>query len=247
MAPPSGDIRRADETLGLLDVIFSRAPVGLAFHDLDGRFVRINDRLAEINGLSPADHIGRTLAEILPGVPGGDAEVRRVAETGRPATELELRGETPARPGVVREWVASYWPVRASDGGELIGVGTVVFEVTDRRAAKRALRTQTDRYETLLTALSEVGEGMVVIEDERCVYANAAFEQLGGYTFPELAAMESVFDLVEPDSRGEARRRARLRAERGFVDRSYRVAMRRRDAVAAVSYTHLTLPTKRIV
>ena len=63
-----------------------------------------------------------------------------------------------------------------------------MFEVTERRAAERALRTQTDRYETLLTALSEVGEGMVVLEDGRCVYANPAFEQLSGYTFPELAA-----------------------------------------------------------
>lgn len=128
-------------------------------------------------------------------------EVQRVARTGRPSPEVELRGETPARPGVIREWIASYWPVRTRDEDELIGVGTVVFEVTERRAAERALRTQTDRYETLLTALSEVGEGMVVIEDDRCVYANAAFEQLSGYTFAELAAMESLFDLGERDAR----------------------------------------------
>ena len=36
--------------------------------------------------------------------------------------------------------------------------------------------------------------------DGRCVYANSAFEQLSGYTFPELAAMETVLELV-----GEAR------------------------------------------
>ena len=43
--------RQAEETLALLDVIFARAPVGLAFYDLDGRYVRINDHLAEINGV----------------------------------------------------------------------------------------------------------------------------------------------------------------------------------------------------
>ena len=192
--------RRAEETLALLDVIFARSPVGLGFHDLQGRFARINDHMAEINGRPPAEHLGRTLEEVLPGLPEVGAEVRRVAETGRPATGVPLRGETPAQPGVEREWVASYWPVCADDG-ELIGVGTVVFDVTDRRAAERALRTQTDRYESLLTALSEVGEGMVVIEDGRCVYANHAFEQLSGYTFPELTAMESLFELVEPDER----------------------------------------------
>ncbi|HET8952957.1 MAG TPA: SpoIIE family protein phosphatase, partial [Solirubrobacteraceae bacterium] len=162
-------------------------------------------------------------------VPEAGAEVRRVAESGVPVTEMEMRGETPADPGVQREWIASVWPVRAAAGGDLLGVGTVVFEVTDRRAAERALRTQTDRYETLLEALSEVGEGMVVIEDDRCVYANHAFEQLSGYTFPELTALESLFEIVVPDERSEAERRARLRAEQDLVDTTYTVRIRRRD------------------
>jgi len=221
--------RTAEETLALLDVIFDRAPVGLAFHDLDGRYVRINDHLAEINGRTQAEHVGRTIAEMLPGVPEAGAEVRRVAESGVPVTEMEVRGETPADPGVQREWIASVWPVRAAAGGDVLGVGTVVFEVTDRRAAERALRTQTDRYETLLAALSEVGEGMVVIEDDRCVYANHAFEQLSGYTFPELTALESLYVIVDPDERSEAERRARLRTEQDLVDTTYTVRIRRRD------------------
>jgi PAS domain S-box-containing protein len=210
--------RRAEETLALLDVIFARAPVGLAFHDLQGRYVRINDHLAEINGRTPAEHLGRTLEEMLPGVPEAGSEVRRVAETGEPLIDMEIRGETPAQPGVQREWVASIWPVRATAGGELLGVGTVVHEVTERRAAERAVRTQTDRYETLLTALSEVGEGMVVLEEGHCVYANHAFEQLSGYTFPELAALETLYELVEPEERDEAERRARLRLEGDLVE-----------------------------
>ena len=92
--------RRAEETLALLDVIFARAPVGLAFHDLEGRYVRINDHLAGINGRTPAEHIGRTLAEVLPELPEVGDDVRRVAATGVPATGVEVRGETPAEPGV---------------------------------------------------------------------------------------------------------------------------------------------------
>ena len=192
-------------------MIFGRAPVGLAFYDREGRFVRVNDRLAEINGL-PAE---RTSAARWPRSCPELPEVGRRPcapwpRPGAPAIEVEVAGETPAQPGVRREWLASYWPVRTRGEAEPLGVGAVVFEVTDRRAAERALRTQTDRYETLLLALSEVGEGMIVIEDERCVYANAAFEQLSGYTFPELAAMESVFELVErrPARGGRAARPA---------------------------------------
>jgi PAS domain S-box-containing protein len=219
--------RRAQETIALLDVIFAGTPAGLAFQDLEGRFVRVNDRLAEINGVPAAEHLGRTVSEVLPALPDVGAAIREVAQTGEAQTEMEMSGETPAQPGVRREWIASYWPVRASDGGKLLGVGTAVFEVTERRAAERALRTQTDRYETLLTALSEVGEGMVVLEENRCVYANAAFEQLSGYGFPELAAMDSVYELAV--QRSDAERRARRRIDEGVVDPSYTLEMRRRD------------------
>ena len=104
--------RRAEETLAQLDLIFARSPVGLGFHDLQGRFLRINDRLAEINGFPPEAHIGRTLAELLPDLPEVDAHVHSVAETGIPRTEVPTSGETPAEPGRRREWIASYWPVR---------------------------------------------------------------------------------------------------------------------------------------
>jgi PAS domain S-box-containing protein len=73
-----------------------------------------------------------------------------------------------------------------------------------------------------------------VIEAGRCVYANHAFEQLSGYTFPELAALESLYDLVEPGEREEASRRARLRLERDIVDTTYTVTINRRDGGRAV-------------
>lgn len=52
-------------SLELLDRLYSQAPVGLAFLDLDLRFRRVNERLAEMNGVSVEAHIGRTLVEIL--------------------------------------------------------------------------------------------------------------------------------------------------------------------------------------
>ena len=70
---------------------------------------------------------------------------------------------------------------------------------------------------------------VVVEEDGRCVYANAAFEQICGYTFPELTALDSLFELAVPGDRAEAARRAVLRIERGWVDTTYTLALRRRD------------------
>jgi PAS domain S-box-containing protein len=220
--------QRLGEAFGLLDVIFERAPVGLAFFDRELRYVRVNERMAEINGVPVHRHIGRTVAEVIPDLAAEvPADLSSVLTTGEPIVEVEVAGETPARPGARREWSVSYWPVRR--GEEVVGLGTVVIDVTDRRSAERALRTQTDRYESLLLALSEVGEGMVVVEGERLVYANPAFERLSGYALRELTAMGSLYDLVAPGQRDEARRRAVARLDDDLVDPTYQLTMERRD------------------
>jgi sigma-B regulation protein RsbU (phosphoserine phosphatase) len=219
---------RLHSTVAQLDVIFERAPIGIAVLGTDVRYVRVNDRLAEINGVPAPDHVGRTIPELLPDLPPQvAADVVRVARSGEPLIEVEVTGATPAG-AADRQFLASYWPVRRSE--ELIGVGIVVQDVTDRRAAEHALRDQTDRYEALLVALSDAGEGLVVLErDGRCVFANSAFEQLSGYTFPELAAMESALDLVVEYESEEVRSRAVARLDQGLVTPSLPLTVRRRD------------------
>jgi PAS domain S-box-containing protein len=219
---------RMQSTVALLDVIFERAPIGLALLDTHARYVRVNDRLAEIDGVPAADHVGHTIGELLPDLPPQvGADVQRVARSGEPLIEVEVTGATRADAGA-RRFLASYWPLKR--GEEIIGVGIVVMDVTERRAAERALREQTDRYEALLVALSDAGEGLVVLErDGRCVFANSAFEQLSGYTFPELAAMESALDLVVEYEREDVRRRAAARLDQGLVTPALPLTLRRRD------------------
>ncbi len=95
-----------EEAYALLDVIFARAPVGLALFDADLRYARVNDRMAAINGLAAAAHLGRTVREVLPNVaPDVEDDLRRVLRTGEPLIEVERSGETPARPGHEREWL----------------------------------------------------------------------------------------------------------------------------------------------
>ena len=75
---------RLRRNAGLLDVIFERAPIGLALMNTELRYVRVNQRLAEINGIPPEDHLGTTIAELLPDLPTEvHADMARVA---RPAS-----------------------------------------------------------------------------------------------------------------------------------------------------------------
>ena len=134
--------REAEESLAIVDTLLATAPIGLAFWDRHLRYVRINETLAALNGRSPQEHVGRTVHEVVPDM--GDVvagDLRRVLETGDPILDREVSGETPAAPGAHRHWLASYYPVFAP-GGETIGVGAVVTDVTERRRSEQRLAAQ---------------------------------------------------------------------------------------------------------
>src|SRR4029079_11531950 len=81
----------AGRWLGLLDTLFATAPVGLAFIDLQERFVRVNEALAAMKGVSVGAHLGRTIEAVL----GGEGDpvapaFRAVVAPGEPILEREL-------------------------------------------------------------------------------------------------------------------------------------------------------------
>src|SRR5882724_5699690 len=98
----------AEARLADLENIYRTAPVGLALVDRDLRFVRVNERLAQINGVPAERHIGRTVREIIPDLAGQAEQIyRQVLDTGSPVRDIEFQGETAARPGERRNWNAS--------------------------------------------------------------------------------------------------------------------------------------------
>ena len=58
--------KEAAESLSILDTLQSSAPVGFSFVDREFRFVRVNEKAAAINGVLVKDHLGRTMAEVIP-------------------------------------------------------------------------------------------------------------------------------------------------------------------------------------
>src|SRR5690349_1618478 len=69
----------------LMEALQHSAPVGLACLDPEFNFVRVNDGLAAMNRLPVDDHIGRSVAEVIPEFWDQlEAPFRRVLETGEP-------------------------------------------------------------------------------------------------------------------------------------------------------------------
>lgn len=121
------------------DAFFTTANAGLVIIDEHLRYVNINDALAEINGVAVADHIGKSLHEVLPDLAHILVPMfQNIIKTGEPVLDYDLVGETPRHPGITRYWQASYYPLFHPDGRTL-GVGGVVIEISDRKRAEAAL------------------------------------------------------------------------------------------------------------
>lgn len=131
-----------------LEMLYRNAGVALGLIDRDLRFVRVNELLADINGVSVAGHVGRTLSEVLPAMADHLAEVYRpVLERGEAVLDMLVKGETPAQPGVIRTWQNNYLPFR-SESGEILGLMAVIREVTETEKLRDDLQDARYRFES---------------------------------------------------------------------------------------------------
>ena len=144
----------ARQRLTELEDLYHNAPVGLCLLDRDLRFLRINERLAEINGIPAAEHLGKTVREVLPMLADTvEPALREVMETGQARLGNEVVGETLARSNVRRTWLEHSLPVKDSSG-RVVGVSIVVEEITERKQSEAALLEADSRKDAFLATLA---------------------------------------------------------------------------------------------
>jgi PAS domain S-box-containing protein len=192
-----------------LDAFFTAAPAGLAILDRELRYVQLNETLALMNGLPVADHLGKLVREVLPAIAATlEPLLQRILDTGEPALNIEVTGETPAQPGVTRYWRASYFPLagrggrRAKNGAG--GIGAIVVEDTPRRHAERALRRSGAEYKAIVEQAT-YGIYRSSLEG-RFLKVNPALVSMLGYeTEAQVLALQLDQDVyVEPGERARA-------------------------------------------
>jgi PAS domain S-box-containing protein len=177
-----------------LDAFFTAAPAGLAILDRELRYAQLNETLAEMNGCSVVEHVGRSVREVLPALAASvEPILQRILATGEPALNIDVSGETPAQPGITRFWVASYFPLPGA-GGTVEGIGAIVVEDTARRRAEQARRRSGAEYQAIV---EHAAYGIYRSSlDGRFLKVNPALVQMLGYdSEAEVLALDLERDL----------------------------------------------------
>ncbi len=176
--------KEAVQALSFLETIGDAAPVGFKLVDHDLRIVRINKRLADIDGRTVSEQIGRTVAEAVPDLWPELEDVYRRALAGEHVSNILLSRTSAEKPTRVSHFLASFYPVRVD--GEIIGVGNVVVDITERKDAM-AFRQ---------TVMDNMAEGLYTLDAEGLVTSvNPAASRMLGWSEEELLG-QSMHDTI---------------------------------------------------
>lgn len=178
------------------DAFLSATPAGIAILDNSLRYVRLNETLAQMNGLPVEEHLGKTIHEVVPDVARAvESTMRQILETGEPVLNLEIADERTADPGSPHKWLVSLIPLPGEDGN-LLGIGVLFFDISDRRRLEDVLRESEAKYRMLVEHSSDA---VLVFDGQgRFLEVNPKIYKMLGYTRGEFMRLR-VEDLVPPE------------------------------------------------
>jgi PAS domain S-box-containing protein len=179
-----------------LQAVYYGAPVGLCFVDKDLRHVNMNQRLADLNGISVKDHLGHTIAEMASPIVYSTIEPYLVrALKGEVITGLEVKKPSPPPGEGTLTYNVSYQPAR-SDAGDVIGISIAVVDVTQDKRAEEALRRSKERYRNAMQLSPHIP--WIMDSNGMNVEVGPMWEKITGQS-PEQTANSGFHAVMHPE------------------------------------------------
>ena len=204
------------QRLAQLQSVYDGAPVGLAFLDQNLRYVKLNQKLADMHGVKIEDHLGSSVAEMLPELfPRVEPFIRR-ALAGEAVTDIELR-----IPDTGATRLVSYLPV-SDEAGEIIGVSLAATDITARKRAEEALEKSEAHYRSMV----ELNPQVLWIMDPlgRNLDVSPRWDKKTGLLKSQSTEHEWLRSVHPEDIRPTVRSIAESRRDGSGIDVQYRVA-----------------------
>ena len=163
-----------------LETMLDHSETGIAVLDRDLVYRFINPILARFNGPSVEDHLGRSVAEVLPELAPMAIPLLQQVLAGIPLRNFEIRVPTPSVAEQDSLWLASYLPIYADDHhrSDVIGVLVIAENETLVKQIERSRQEASDLVRRVMDSLfAFVG---ILTVDGTVVDANQAPLQAAG-------------------------------------------------------------------
>jgi PAS domain S-box-containing protein len=131
-----GAEQAARESEAELNAYFDSSPVGMVLVDRHLRYLKTNQRHADMTKVSVDERLGKTVREIFPSL----ADIleplyQEVLVTGKPIINFEMNAELDDNPGEHRDYLLSFFPLIGEDAKPK-AVGLVTLDVTEQKRAE---------------------------------------------------------------------------------------------------------------
>jgi PAS domain S-box-containing protein len=185
-----------------LRAIYHGVPVGLAFVGSDLRYVSLNQRLADLNGLPLHAHLGRRVCEVVPAIYSQFEPYLLKALEGSPMHGLEVSVPASDVNAPARTLMVSYEPAR-DETGEVIGVCVSVSDISQIKQKEEALRESEDHHRHVVELNPQTP--WVMDAAGQNISVSSRWETLTNLT-PAQAKGSGWMDAVHPEDRPRSRR-----------------------------------------
>ena len=212
-------------SLAQLQAIYDGAPVGLCFLDRQMRYVSLNQQLARMNNVPVAEHLGRTVAEVIPDMfPLLEPYIKR-ALAGEPISQIELTRPATAHWSPAQTVSLSYQPVR-DEMGDVVGVSVAITDATQRKGIEEALRNTENHYRHLMDLNPHI---LYVLNAQgEVIDASPRWNELTGQSIEDALGNGWLGCLHPDDVDPTASAIQRSIASRSSIDVRYRIASKGR-------------------
>jgi PAS domain S-box-containing protein len=190
--------KELEESREWLGALADNLPEFISLKDVEGRFKYVNRRFEEWTGFNYDDVVGKTVHEIY-----SPEQAKRFSDDDSKALNSgnifaqEIALDYPD--GRTRTVISTRFPIKSRFGG-LIGLGTINYDISDRKAAEQKFR---ESEELLSTAINNISDGFVLCDvDNRIVLFNSRFKAL----YPNSRDLIQKGALFEDFIRGGAER-----------------------------------------
>jgi PAS domain S-box-containing protein len=191
--------RQAEEALEkertFLNAMLDTIPDRIYFKDTSSRFIRANQALARLFGLSDLAHaIGKSDADFFSEEHARQAlaDEQEIIRTGQPLVDIE---EKETWPDGSESWVSSTKIPLRNNEGRIIGTCGISRNITERMRTERLLRESEERYRLLV---DQSPNAIAVHQDGKIVFVNKAAVRLMGAQNETDLIGKPVQDFVDP-------------------------------------------------